>query len=550
MEGARRVWGTMKHTTTKTIKNAISRFCNIEGLSIRRKTRNNPSTQKESWWFVIHADEVLLNELESKWDLVNLQTSWVLQYCSKPAVVTSPTSSNADCIVITPSSPSIKFSARANPTSPQSPVTPELAQLNNPVPSLPSSSSDMCPFFRSPDRGNSCCPPHSMNTITLLHYNARSLFPKLDYLKVESEIHMPDIICITESWLDNCITNDELKISGFNLLHLDRNRHGGGIVLYIKDIFSHNIIFLGNCTFECIVVSVLIGSCKFCICLLYRPPSSSVDVLDNLYSVLCSLDVCLYSHFLLIGDFNVDFMSPNRPLFSKLQSIASSFVLSQVITEPTHYSVTGVPSIIDLAFVLQPSDVQFCMTTPPLSTSDHMGIFRSYKIPSANKRPRSSKREVWCYSHGDFEKANEMLDQIDWEHIIDENNVNVSWNNWQNVFLNVMSECIPRKILPCKKHLPWITPSIHMAIKRRNSLLNTYKRTNSQLKLIQYKQVRNRVVTELRKAKQMFFKRMRDTDSKSFWKLSKILTKKESSIPSLSTRIRNDNQCDGESYCS
>ena len=127
-----------------------------------------------------------------------------------------------------------------------------------------------------------------------------------------------------------------------------------------------------------------------------------------------------------------------------------------------------------------------------------------------------------------------MLDQIDWEHIIDENNVNVSWKNWQNVFLNVMSECVPRKILLRKKHLPWITPSIHMAIKRRNSLLNTYKRTNSQLKLIQYKQVRNRVVTELRKAKQMFFRRMRDADSKSFWKLFKILTKKESSIPSLS----------------
>ena len=163
-----------------------------------------------------------------------------------------------------------------------------------------------------------------------------------------------------------------------------------------------------------------------------------------------------------------------------------------------------------------------------------MGIFLSYKIPSANKRPRSSKREVWCYSHGDFEKANGMLDQIDWEHIIDENNVNVSWNNWQNVFLKVMSECVPRKILPRKKHLPWITPSIHMAIKRRNSLLNTYKRTNSQLKLIQYKQVRNRVVTELRKAKQMFFRRMRDADSKSFWKLFKILTKKESSIPSFS----------------
>ena len=110
---------------------------------------------------------------------------------------------------------------------------------------------------------------------------------------------MPDIICITETWLDNCITNDELKISGFNLLRLDRNQHGGGIVLYIKNIFSHNIIFLGNCTFECIVVSVLIGSCKFCICLLYRPPSSSVDVWVTcivFYVILmfvCTLIFCL-----------------------------------------------------------------------------------------------------------------------------------------------------------------------------------------------------------------------------------------------------------------
>ena len=243
-------------------------------------------------------------------------------------------------------------------------------------------------------------------------------------------------------------------------------------------------------------------------------------------------------------------MSPNRPLFSKLQSIASSFVLSQVITEPTHYSVTGVPSIIDLAFVSQPSYVQFCTTTPPLSTSDHIGIFLSYKIPSANKRPRSSKREVWCYSHGDFEKANEMIDQIDWEHIIDENNVNISWKNWQSVFLNVMSECVPRKILPRKKHLPWITPSIHMAIKRRNSLFNMYKRTNSQLKLIQYKQVRNRVVTELRKAKQMFFRRMRDADSII---LETFQNSHEEGIfysLSLCTRSQNDNQCDGESYCS
>ena len=44
----------------------------------------------------------------------------------------------------------------------------------------------------------------------------------------------------------------------------------------------------------------------------------------------------------------------------------------------------------------------------------------------------------------------------------------------------------------------------------------------------------NRVVTELRKAKQMFFRRIQDADSKTLWKPFQILMKKESSIPALS----------------
>ena len=79
-------------------------------------------------------------------------------------------------------------------------------------------------------------------------------------------------------------------------------------------------------------------------CLLYRPPNSSVDVLDNLYSALCNLDVSLFSHFMLVGDFNVDFMSPSRPLFSKLQCIASSLYCHRLLLNP--------PITVTLAFSL------------------------------------------------------------------------------------------------------------------------------------------------------------------------------------------------------
>ena len=82
VNGVRRVWGTLHHTTTKSVQNVISRLCNIEGLSIRRKTRISHS--KTTWWFVIHGDESLLCELDSKWAVVNMQTCWALQICSKP----------------------------------------------------------------------------------------------------------------------------------------------------------------------------------------------------------------------------------------------------------------------------------------------------------------------------------------------------------------------------------------------------------------------------------------------------------------------------------
>ena len=64
--------------------------------------------------------------------------------------------------------------------------------------------------------------------MNVLYYNARSIIPKLDELRFLIPVHNPDIIYIVESWLDNSNLDRELTISNYNLLCLDRNRHGGG----------------------------------------------------------------------------------------------------------------------------------------------------------------------------------------------------------------------------------------------------------------------------------------------------------------------------------
>ncbi len=84
-----------------------------------------------------------------------------------------------------------------------------------------------------------------------------------------------------------------------------------------------------------------------------------------------------------------------------------------------------------------------------------------------------------------------------------------------------------------KRNLSWITPAILRAIRKRNSLLKKSKHRSNPTILSLYKAARNRICSELKKAKQAFFKKLHIADVKTFWKLYKTLTNKGASIPVL-----------------
>ena len=201
-----------------------------------------------------------------------------------------------------------------------------------------------------------------LGVFSVLYFNARSLLPKLDELRAAILIHKPDIICIVETWLDESISDNEVGIQNYDIVRLDRNRHGGGILIYVNSSFSHSLVFSGPNDLELIVLSVNNSQCKVAISLFYRPPSSPYSVLDKLLISLCShVAVTLFSNFILLGDFNVNVLNSLHPLFSKLQSVASSLCLTQVVTEPTHV-VSNACSLIDLIFLSSPSNLISCVT--------------------------------------------------------------------------------------------------------------------------------------------------------------------------------------------
>ena len=83
VKGARKIWGTMAESTVRSVKNAITRFCNIapSGLYVKRKNKVTVPANKNVWWYVIHADEEVLCDMENKWEPIQLQLRWKLEHC-------------------------------------------------------------------------------------------------------------------------------------------------------------------------------------------------------------------------------------------------------------------------------------------------------------------------------------------------------------------------------------------------------------------------------------------------------------------------------------
>ena len=105
------------------------------------------------------------------------------------------------------------------------------------------------------------------------------------------EVEKPDIICIVETWLLSEIEDNEVMIENYQIIRQDRNRHGGGVLMYINSCLSVRVLSSGANSLELLIVSVshVCNHFKYCISVFYRPPSSCIDIFDNLCTVLQNL---------------------------------------------------------------------------------------------------------------------------------------------------------------------------------------------------------------------------------------------------------------------
>ena len=63
--------------------------------------------------------------------------------------------------------------------------------------------------------------------------NINSLLKHIDEVRIFCKTHRPHVLCLNETKLRNGISDEDIQIENYH--RKDRDRHGGGVAIYVSD---------------------------------------------------------------------------------------------------------------------------------------------------------------------------------------------------------------------------------------------------------------------------------------------------------------------------
>ena len=116
-----------------------------------------------------------------------------------------------------------------------------------------------------------------------------------------------DILAINETKIDDLFSEDEVSLARYHIIQKDRNRHGGGVLLYVHEAIpctERNDLLTGSLEITCVEITRLCSK-PFLVSTSYRPPNSNLQVFDEFEIFLrkCDLE---NKEVILLEDLNCD----------------------------------------------------------------------------------------------------------------------------------------------------------------------------------------------------------------------------------------------------
>ena len=375
---------------------------------------------------------------------------------------------------------------------------------------------------------------------TVICWNTHSLHPRLEEVERIIDRANPEIVAITESWLNGSTTNDMIAVDSYNIVRMDRTaksgKHGGGgVMMYYKNSLKcHHLPELDFCDtyMECTWIKLSLTNVRpIYYGLVYRPPQGNVlSFLDKLESICLDLRSEGNCELNILGDMNLDTNKRRDARVKQYLDSIRRMGLSQIINNPTYEHHNGQFSAILDHFVT--SDVALYQQHGVLNVSatDHLPIFASRK----KEKEEHDKDKFYgrAYSRLIPEKFAEDVLTKNWDDVLNAQDPDIAWDLFKTRFVSILNKHAPYKYFFSRKDKKaWVTTEFLENTNERDNLSRLAKSRGCPVLRERHRRTRNRVVSLKREFKRHYFRtsiQEAKGDSAKLWKLLKKFIKNNS----------------------
>jgi Reverse transcriptase (RNA-dependent DNA polymerase)/Endonuclease/Exonuclease/phosphatase family len=367
---------------------------------------------------------------------------------------------------------------------------------------------------------------NSCKNLSMMSLNIQSLNAKYaDFLLMINLLNSnncsPDIICLQEVW--QIPDSVDFSLPGYHPLVFTQRRstHGGGVGIFVKNFFKFSVLHQKSVFIERVYESIVIelelsNNSKIIFGSVYRPGSHHprfnanelfdqfLDLFSNQLNDLISTNKTLY----LLGDMNLDLLKYNEcAQVTTYVDLLFSFGLLETVTRPTRYTVRSATLIDHVITNFHSNSYETVILTSNLS--DHFPVIHFKKEIVNCSAPNTV--EFRNFSSTNLEAFGTALRGTSWDHVLECEDSQTSYNRFHDTFFNLYDFFFPVKIVKFNRNKhkieQWITNGLLISRKNKIKLYKTSINRPSAENISRFKNYRNVYNTTIRAAKKLYFEK-------------------------------------------
>lgn len=325
----------------------------------------------------------------------------------------------------------------------------------------------------------------NMSMLPIYYQNIRSVCSKENIHSILKSV-IYNIICLSETWLNNNCASENYFPDRFSVYRTDRNvnnndsNRGGGVAILVDNKYkSVRLSQFENDQLEGVCVKVTVRSTDLIIYLVYIPPNASQETYYNHLNCIKSIYVNNIS-ILVIGDFNLcnvkwkENDECNSYLPSDVSSSETKEFLQKICDIPLYQlnNIVNVScNVLDLIYTNDVDDFnvkEAPITITSIDKTDkfHVPVEIGFSCIMGEKVKKY--REIFLYDKGNFARMCRQLEVVNFTHEFNSRNVEDSIKFFYEKLETVVLNNVPKVKIYEKNKPKWWCKELQIKKNKRN----------------------------------------------------------------------------------